>query len=122
MRLCVAVPVVALVVAAAGCADPCLDDGLVQEDRENCAAIPGTETDATSGSSSTSPSESSSESADTSSSEGADTSSSSDGSTTEVSTMPWCLDQDGDGFGDPMQCVDVPDGEQPPQDTVDNDD
>src|SRR5690349_23923763 len=30
----------------------------LQEDRENCAAIPGTETDATSGSSSTSPSRS----------------------------------------------------------------
>lgn len=112
-------------VGVAGCADPCLDDGLVQEDRGNCdVVLSGTETEASSSGPSTESSsgaESSSESSSGASSS-VDSSESSSGSTTDVPTTPWCVDQDGDGFGDPEQCVDVPEGEDPPADTVDNDD
>lgn len=34
----------------------------------------------------------------------------------------WCVDADGDGFGDPDACTAVPDGETPPDGTVENDD
>ncbi len=34
----------------------------------------------------------------------------------------WCVDNDGDGFGDPTNCADVADGEAPPPGTVGNTD
>jgi len=36
--------------------------------------------------------------------------------------VAWCSDADADGFGDPDACTTVPDGETPPDGTVDNDD
>ena len=36
-------------------------------------------------------------------------------------TTEYCDDDDGDGFGDPDACQDVPNGEDPPPGTVDND-
>ncbi|MGH1339983.1 MAG: hypothetical protein ACRBN8_00415 [Nannocystales bacterium] len=44
-----------------------------------------------------------------------------DDGTCEDGTL-WCSDTDGDGFGDPDVCTTVPDGETPPDGTVDNDD
>jgi Thrombospondin C-terminal region len=132
MRPALAPPLVVFGIVATGCADPCLDDGLGQKDQGNCAVLSGTETEASASSSGSDGPADSSEgdsstsdaTLDASSSSSADTtgSSSDDGSTTGGATTPWCLDQDADGFGDPTQCVDVPEGDPPPPDTVDNDD
>ena len=104
---------------AVGCADPCADDGLLQDtSNEGCAAdanasLGGSDTDASDTESDTNVSESESDSMESESdSNDADT----DGG------EEWCLDQDGDGFGDPDECTNVPDGGTPPDDTVPNDD
>lgn len=104
---------------AVGCADPCADDGLLQDtSNEGCAAdanasLGGSDTDATDTESDTNVSESESDSMESESdSNDADT----DGGD------EWCLDQDGDGFGDPDECTNVPDGDTPPDGTVPNDD
>ena len=100
---------------AAGCADPCADDGLLQDtSNEGCAAdaaasIGASDTDATA--SDTDDSESASDSQE----------SESDSNDTDDGEQ-WCLDQDGDGFGDPDECTNVPDGGDPPDGSVPNDD
>jgi len=48
------------------------------------------------------------------------------GTETETPTMggegkTYCIDGDGDGFGDKTMCTDVPPGDEPPPDSVDND-
>lgn len=99
---------------AIGCADPCADDGLLQDtSNEGCAAdanasLGGSDTDATA--------------SDTEESETASDSMVSDSNSDTDGGEQWCLDQDGDGFGDPDECTNVPDGGTPPDDTVPNDD
>ncbi|MBC8071564.1 MAG: hypothetical protein IAG13_24775, partial [Deltaproteobacteria bacterium] len=117
MRPLLVPPLVVLGVVVTACADPCLDDGLGQQDPASCAVLTGTETEA-SGSDSSSSGRADSSSDDSGSVDGSSDSSSDGGSesssgdaSTGVPSSPWCLDQDGDGFGDPEQCVDVPDGD-----------
>ena len=75
-----------------------------------------TDTDTESDSEDGTESESDTETTDTDTSTDSDT----DTDTDTGSTTPWCADEDGDGYGDPDACEDVPDGEDPPDDTVDN--
>ena len=102
---------------AAGCADPCADDGLLQDtSNEGCAAdanasLGESDTDATATESDTLETDSNS---DTMESE-------SDSNDTDAGEE-WCTDDDGDSFGDPDDCVTVPDGEDPPDGTVPNPD
>ncbi|MEM6296230.1 MAG: hypothetical protein AAGA54_33470 [Myxococcota bacterium] len=108
---------------AAGCADPCADDGLLQDtSNEGCAADAaaslGTASD-------TDDSESDTLDTDDSESESDSMESESDSNDTASDTdggEEWCLDQDNDGFGDPDECTNVPDGEDPPDGTVPNPD
>jgi len=99
---------------AIGCADPCADDGLLQDtSNEGCAAdanasLGGSDTDASA--------------SDTEDSETASDSMVSDSASDTDGGEQWCLDQDGDGFGDPDECTNVPDGDTPPDGTVPNDD
>jgi hypothetical protein len=99
--------------AAVGCADPCADDGLLQDtSNEGCAA----DANASLGASDTEAS-----ATDTAETETASDSQDSD-SATDGGGEEWCEDQDMDGFGDPDNCVTVPDGEDPPGGTVPNPD
>ena len=144
-----------------GCADPCLDDGLIQdEEQANCAA--NGDADATGGTDSTSATLSGSASASASASgatvtasgsatgmtgetetaTGTESDTDTDATTmtatesdtdtltdteptasseTSVETSIWCDDQDMDGFGDPVRCMEVDEGDPPPPGTVDND-
>lgn len=85
----------------AGCQKVCSDDGFAWQQDPACVAqlslSQGSESDTDSAASMTEP-----------------TSGGNGGS--------WCVDADGDGFGDPSQCTDVPPGEDPPAGSVDNDD
>lgn len=102
---------------AAGCADPCADDGLLQDtSNEGCAAdanasLGASDTDATATESDTLETDSES---DTMESE-------SDSNDTDAGEE-WCTDDDNDGFGDPDDCVNVPDGQDPPGGSVPNPD
>jgi hypothetical protein len=109
-----------------GCAAPCQDDGLLQElchepaaDGTDGSGEPSRE-DTTGGEppapgegeGSGEPSGSSGSgpgSADTTAGPAADTTATADGTQTEgEGGGPWCIDDDGDGFGDPAQCSDRP--------------
>lgn len=84
-----------VVTSLAGCAEPCTDDGLLQDDRDgDCPNL------ASDGSTSDGPS--------------VVTATTDDGSTL------WCADRDGDGHGDPNSCQPVPPGGLPPLGTVSN--
>jgi hypothetical protein len=131
-------------VGLTGCADPCLDDGLGQSD---CPTA-DTEGDTDEGSSSASESMTASESLTASMTESesmsasnsmsaSDSADSTDATDTDTDTESvtdtesatsassegggplWCVDADGDGFGDPDDCTNTDD---PPDGTVDNDD
>lgn len=97
----------ALLLSLAGCADPCLDDGLGQDNRSNCptavsgdAGMSGGSDDATGGMGSDDL--------------GIETD-------TNGGTL-YCTDQDEDGQGNPNDCVGVPDGNSPPTGSVPNND
>lgn len=88
-----------------GCGKVCSDDGFAwQQDPQCVAQLTATE----SATEPTSESESASEATDSTPTGGAGGS--------------YCTDADGDGFGDPDQCTDVPEGETPPGGTVPNGD
>ena len=130
-----------------GCADPCVDDGWGQAECPDSGGAAGetesagaTETwvpttgstmsASTSASASMSGTASgpSTGSGSTSASETMEVSASNTETSTETSadtmggTTEYCDDADGDGFGDPDACQDVPNGRDPPPGTVDNDD
>ncbi len=99
---------VGLILVLGGCGKVCSDDGFAWQQDPSCLAlVSDTElTEPTGASASeTSPSEAS-ETTPTTSGEGGQ----------------HCADKDGDGFGDPEACTDVPPGETPPSGTVPNDD
>jgi hypothetical protein len=114
---------------ASACADPCLDDGLGQS---KCPAA-GTETaggtdsetDSASASASITDSDSSasasaSDSSASASASATDSDSDSDSDSDTDGTL-WCLDADGDGFGDPDDCTNEPgDGRVPNGDDCDD--
>ena len=96
---------VGLVLALGGCSKVCSDDGFAWQQDPACVALLS------------------------------DTEAASDGSESESVTEPtdssnptmsgggsYCVDGDGDGFGDAGQCTDVPPGETPPEGTVPNGD
>jgi hypothetical protein len=111
------------------CADPCVDDGLVQDKQDCPAAGTGSasesDTDATTGSATDTATASVSDTMRDSMSAGSSSMSASSmtgadsTSTTDAGGTLWCVDADMDGFGDPGDCTMAPD--QPPG-TVDNDD
>ncbi len=92
---------------ATGCGSVCTDDGLGQ-DLEACDPDPSGDTD---GETEVSTSEDPSGSTDAMTTQGPDPSSSD--SDSGAGLMKWCKDDDGDGFGDPEECVDA---EDPPGD------
>jgi hypothetical protein len=97
------------------CADPCLDDGLGQSFCPGLAD--GTETQGATESNSNTMTETMGSATD-SNTESMSGSQSADDTETAGGTL-WCVDADGDGFGDPNMCTQSDD--QPPG-TVDNDD
>ncbi|MCA9710369.1 MAG: hypothetical protein KDK70_31305, partial [Myxococcales bacterium] len=97
-----------------GCADPCVDDGLAQD--PVCASNGGTSGASTS--SDEAPPGTSADASSTDSMPGGD-GSSGDGDATTGCEQSWCLDADGDGFGDPSDCIC---SEGPVPGRVDNDD
>jgi hypothetical protein len=137
-----------------GCANPCLDDGLLQDKGSNCGVDSATDSVGDASLSTSGPpipvdpstgvdsqdddsqtgtgetgteSESESESATVGESTGGtdsstDTDTTGDADTDTGGSTTYCVDADGDGFGDADDCVDVPDGETPPDDSVPNGD
>lgn len=111
-----------------GCADPCVDDGLAQDAVAGCAAMQGrgTATDgpddaATAGPASPASASGDGESGPADGDGSGATAADPDGDTAEPTL--WCLDADGDGFGDPDDCVesDEPvDGRVPNADDCDD--
>lgn len=107
----------------AACADPCLDDGLGQSGGGNCPAVAdGTDTEAATESNSntntmTDTMASATIGSNTDSMSGSQTAD--DTATETAGGMLWCVDADGDGFGDPDMCTQSDD--MPPG-TVGNDD
>lgn len=93
----------AVALGASACADPCIDDGLLQDPVSGCAPI-GDGSGASEGSSGDgSESNTADETGAGSLSGGGTGDGSGDGGS------PWqCRDADGDGFGDPDQCMQVP--------------
>lgn len=90
------------------CGDPCLDDGRGKAgavcDPGNADTNTGTDTDTGTGTETDTDTATSSESgSETAEGDGDET---------------WCSDEDGDGFGDPDNCEEVPAGEQPPPGSV----
>ncbi len=119
-------PLSALV--ATGCANPCADDGLGQDSSdEACAADSATDGDAESESDADAESDVDTDAISASISDSAnsesdsDTDADTDSETQSGDGEQWCEDQDGDGYGDPEDCTTVPDGEDPPDGTVPND-
>jgi len=115
-----------LLAAAAACATPCQDDGLLQE---VCAAPTAPEDpDTTEGTTSASEENTGNDHGLDDGGGGDESASSAAGagllpadagadSTDSGDDGPWCIDADGDGFGDPEQC-----SNQPEPGRVDNDD
>ncbi len=121
-----------------GCADPCHDDGLLQESCNQPGAGSGStgggqgNDDASSqpsggqidsegvdgsGDANTAGEDGASDGTTAGSSSMTTASATGDGVTTGIDAGgPWCLDADGDGFGDPTQCSD-----EPSEGTVEND-
>lgn len=111
---CLTVGAVALLSLGAGCQSKCTDDGFAwQQDAACVAAL----TQSGSGTESAEDSDSDSDSQPT---EGSN--SNTDGPpTTSVTSgdgVLWCKDADGDSFGDPDMCTELPEGEQGPAGTV----
>ena len=97
-----------------GCGKVCTDDGLAWQQDPACVAqlsesATETETATATETETASASESESESA-------------TDSPTTGDDSGLWCVDADGDGFGDPDKCTNVPPGDTPPDGSVNNDD
>ena len=99
---------VGLLFALGGCGKLCSDDGFAWQQDPSCLAQLSV-TEATLATASESES-------DTSPSEPTET------MPTTSGAELYCSDKDGDGFGDPAECSDVPAGETPPPGTVPNDD
>ncbi len=94
-----------LLLALGGCSKVCSDDGFAWQQDQACVAMLSDTAD---------------------SSESGESESMSDPTEASNPTMSggglYCVDGDGDGFGDPTQCTDVPEGDLPPPGTVPNDD
>ena len=91
-----------------GCGKVCDDDGFAWQQDKNCVgqlSQSASETDSETATNTDTVSESATETSPTTAGEGGS----------------WCVDGDGDGFGDPDKCTDVPPGETPPDGTVEND-
>lgn len=101
----------------AGCGDPCLDDGRGKGGAvcDSVASDGNTETAGTAetSDSNTETAEGGSETAEGTASETA--------TETDGGEEIWCVDEDGDGFGDPDNCMPVPNGEDPPPGSVPED-
>ena len=101
-------------ISMTGCGDPCLDDG---RGKAGAVCDPNASgEDATAGTAETAETTDSNESGETNSGTNTDTNTETDGPDEN-----WCLDEDGDGFGDPDNCVPVPEGEDPPPGSVPED-
>ncbi|MCA9688565.1 MAG: hypothetical protein KC636_03090 [Myxococcales bacterium] len=134
-------------VILAACNIPCGDDGIAEQQHE-CAAASATDSESdsetrgtgadsmnsdsiTNSNSTNGPggSGSESETGGTAGPSGTDTDAGSDSMTLTDSDAAsdsdggsvYCEDKDGDGFGDADNCVNVPPGDDPPPDSVDND-
>jgi len=91
-----------------GCQKVCNDDGFAWQQDPSClAGLTATET---------------ASETDTTVDPSATEASATDSPTSSGGSGQWCVDGDGDGYGDPDQCTDVPPGDTPPDGTVNNDD
>ncbi len=106
-----------------GCAATCDDDGFAWQQDELCAAS-ASETEATETETETATTDSDTEPTEgpmTTPTNGSVTDDMTSPTTmTEGNTTQWCVDADSDGFGDATMCTDVPDGDDPPPNTVPN--
>ena len=101
------------------CADPCIDDGLGQDNCPPQSSASETEGETDSSSNTDTVTATATATLTMTGSQTATDSDTLDGTATETSGgSVWCVDADGDGFGDPDMCM--PADEQPPG-TVDND-
>ncbi|MBK7827791.1 hypothetical protein [Nannocystis sp.] len=91
---------------ASGCQKVCNDDGFAWQQDPSClAGLTATET-----------------ASETDTDDPSATDSATDSPTSSGGGGQWCVDADGDMYGDPDQCTDVPPGGTPPDGTVNNDD
>lgn len=108
-------------VLATGCGDACEDDGFGGANCPSPSPIDqGQSTGAQTSTGAVEPS-SSTTGADSDESSTGDSTTDASTSTGDVGVTTWCADADSDGFGDPDDCQDVRDDEQPPAGTVDDD-
>jgi hypothetical protein len=98
-------------VLAGGCGKVCSDDGFAWQQDPSCLALITGATEASATEDSNSATEATLGTAEASDSE----------PTTAGEGGRFCVDKDGDGFGDPGQCTEVPPGETPPDGTVEDD-
>jgi len=128
----VACCVLGMTTAGAGCADECLDDGFGQkacpvadgtDEGESSADTTVTTTVSTSATTTADDSESGDETTTTGSESSSSEATTTEGDATstddDTGGQLWCVDADGDGFGDPDRCVNADD---PPPGSVDNGD
>ncbi len=131
-----AIPLLAALSFSGGCAGDCEDDGFGQADlgadcpvgasgsRPSEGSTGPTASATTPASATAAPSTSDPSTTGPDPSTGPPATGSGDessGTTASVPTTPYCIDADDDGFGDPLRCVDVPDGESPPRGHVADD-
>jgi hypothetical protein len=102
-----------------GCGDPCLDDGFGKPN-QTCKLDDGADevdtgdtTETADGTADATEDATEDAEADADMDADADTT-----DTTTGNTETWCVDADMDGFGDPDECTEVPEGEEPPPGSV----
>jgi len=92
-----------LLTLAGGCAKVCEDDGFAWQQDPSClASVTQTESETNAEDSDSEPTETQ--------------------TPTETMGSVYCTDADGDNYGDPEMCTQIPPGEDPPPGTVDNND
>ncbi len=105
------------VTVLAGCGDPCLDDGLGKAG-QNCKLDDAADEVGTADETAGTADETASDTADEDADADATATDTVGTETTSGGGDSWCTDADMDGFGDPNDCTEVPEGQDPPSGSV----